>query len=149
MRDEILKMYQDKVLFAFALRMTKSHTTAHDLVQDTLVRILDKDKYQDQGSIVGYVKTVMKRIHLNNIRRVETTTRILDTYQQKYHRTAHDDAFNAVYANQVYQQAKYKEVLRLSALGYTAEDIGAILGVSPNTIFSQIRRNKQACRPYK
>jgi len=149
MREKIIQMYQDKILFAFALRMTKSHANAHDLVQDTLVRILDKDMYQDTGNIVGYVKTVMKRIHLNNIRRVEITTRVLDTYQQKYHKDAHDDAFNAVYANQVYQHAKHKEVLRLSALGYTGEDISAILGININTIFSHTRLNKEACRPYK
>jgi RNA polymerase sigma-70 factor (ECF subfamily) len=67
--QELMKLYKSKYMYAVALEFTKDPDDALDLMQDTYVRIMDHKSYYKENSLHGWVKVVMKRIHLNNVRR--------------------------------------------------------------------------------
>lgn len=140
MNDEILKLYENKFMLKQAMRLTKNIDKAHDLVQDTLIKIIDNaDKYTaSKGTPAGFVTVVMRRIHLNNVRHVGIATRALETYMARQDEPIHD-ATQYVYCRQLIARSKYKEILKLKALGYTAKDISKIIGMNHNTIFSHTR----------
>lgn len=51
-------------LFSYAIRMTRDHAAAEDLVQDTFLKALKhRDKYQDQGpdSLMGWLAIIQRR----------------------------------------------------------------------------------------
>ena len=150
MNDEILKLYENKFMFSQAMRLTKDKDQAYDLVQDTFIKIIDNlDKYEHRGTIHGYVTTVMKRIHLNNIRRDDIRGRALDTYSDKYYPHEVDDAINYVYCRQLIKKCRHKEILKYQALGYTTEDIAEITGINKNTVFSKSRYMRKEMSKHK
>lgn len=51
-------------LFSYAIRMTRDHAAAEDLVQDTFLKALKhRDKYQEQGpdSLMGWLAVIQRR----------------------------------------------------------------------------------------
>ena len=123
-----------------AMRFTQDMEKARDLVQDTFIRMMDKqDQYnQDNSNPQAFVTIVMKRIHLNNVRRSKITTRIMDVYAQKYG-VSSSDATDYVFCRQLIKESKYKDILKHVALGYTTKDVAKILGINMNTAFSRTR----------
>lgn len=140
MNDEILKLYENKFMFKQAMRLAKDVDRAHDLVQDTMIRLMDNaNKYTaSQGTPTGFVLVVMRRIHLNNVRRVGIINRGLETYAARQDNPMHD-ATDYVYCRQLIKRSKYREILKHKALGYTTQDISKIMGINKNTIFSRTR----------
>jgi len=140
MNDEILKLYENKFMFRQAMRLAKDVDRAHDLVQDTMIRLMDNaNKYTaSQGTPAGFVLVVMRRIHYNNVRRVGIINRGLETYAAKQDNPTHD-ATDYVYCRQLIKRSKYREILKHKALGYTTQDISKIMGINKNTIFSRTR----------
>jgi DNA-directed RNA polymerase specialized sigma24 family protein len=52
MNDEILKLYENKFMFKQAMRLAKDVDRAHDLVQDTMIRLMDNaNKYTASSKI--------------------------------------------------------------------------------------------------
>ena len=96
------------------------------------------DKYEPRGTIHGYITTVMYRIHLNNMRRYGIITRALETYADRQDNPTHD-ATDYVYCRQLIKRSKYREILKHKALGYTTHDIGEIIRLNKNTVFSRTR----------
>jgi DNA-directed RNA polymerase specialized sigma24 family protein len=46
MTNEILELYENKFMFKQAMRLAKDVDRAHDLVQDTMIRLMDNaNKY--------------------------------------------------------------------------------------------------------
>lgn len=140
MRKEIIDLYENEFMLYQALNLTKDMEKAQDLVQDTLVRIMERqDKYnQNKGTAEGFVTVVMKRIHLNNIRHLKITTRIMDVYAQKY-KPSESDMTDYVFCRQLINKTRDKDILKHIALGYTTKDIGEILDININTAFSRAR----------
>ena len=137
-------------MFAIAFELTGDDQQALDLVQDTYIRIMDKEyNYRKVGSLHGFIKVVMYRIHLNNIRRNDIRDRALDTYKEKYKLNEVIDTTNYVYCRQLIKKCRHKEVLKYQALGYTAEDISKIMGINKNTIFSKSRYLRKELSKYK
>jgi RNA polymerase sigma-70 factor (ECF subfamily) len=149
MNDEILKLYKNKFMFSQAMRLTKDRDQAHDLVQDTFIRVMDNlDKYEPRGTVHGYVTTVMYRIHLNNMRRCGIITRALENYAVRQDNPIHD-ATNYVYCKQLIKRSRYKDILKHRALGYTTKDVGKIMGMNENTVSSCMRYIREDLAKYE
>jgi RNA polymerase sigma-70 factor (ECF subfamily) len=149
--QELMKLYKSKYRYAFALEFTKDHDDALDLMQDTYVKIMNKRSYYvDRGNgLHGWIKVVMKRIHLNNVRRDGIKERALMTYEDKYKPQEAHDSTDLVYCKQLIKVCRHKEILKLQALGYRAEDISEITGINKNTVFSKWRYMRDHLRKYK
>ena len=147
--QELMKLYKSKYMYAVALEFTKDPDDALDLMQDTYVRIMDHKSYYKENSLHGWVKVVMKRIHLNNVRREGIKERALMTYGDKYKPPESHDSTDLVYCKQLIKLCRHKEILKLQALGYRAEDISEITGINKNTIFSKWRYMRDHLRRYK
>ena len=144
-----MKLYKSKYMYAVALEFTKDPDDALDLMQDTYVRIMDHKSYYKENSLHGWVKVVMKRIHLNNVRREGIKERALMTYGDKYKPQESHDSTDFVYCRQLIKMCRYKEMLKLQALGYRAEDISEITGINKNTVFSWRYKMRDHLRKYK
>lgn len=140
MKKELIDLYENGFMLRQAMRFTQDMEKARDLVQDTFIRMMDKqDQYnQDNSNPQAFVTIVMKRIHLNNVRRSKITTRIMDVYAQKYG-VSSSDATDYVFCRQLIKESKYKDILKHVALGYTTKDVAKILGINMNTAFSRTR----------
>lgn len=150
MVNEILKLYENGFMLRQAMRFTQDMEKARDLVQDTFIRMMDKqDQYnQDNSNPQAFVTVVMRRIYLNNVRRLKITTRIMDVYAQKYGVTS-SDATDYVFCRQLIKESKHKDILKHVALGYTTKDIAKILGINMNTAFSRTRYMRESLAQFK
>ncbi len=55
----------------FAYMLTSNRDDAYDLLQDTMLKVLDnRDKYTENTNFKGWVFTIMRNIFINNYRRV-------------------------------------------------------------------------------
>jgi RNA polymerase sigma-70 factor (ECF subfamily) len=55
----------------FALMLTSNHHDAEDLMQETVLKVLDnKDKFVDNSNFKGWVLTVMRNIFINNYHKI-------------------------------------------------------------------------------
>jgi RNA polymerase sigma-70 factor (ECF subfamily) len=150
LKERLLEIYKSNYMFAIAFEFTRDDQQALDLVQDTYIRIMDKQShYRKVGSLHGFIKVVMKRIHLNNIRRDDIRDRALDTYSDKYYPHEVDDAINYVYCRQLIKKCRHKEILKYQTLGYTTEDIAEITGINKNTVFSKSRYMRKEMSKHK
>jgi len=146
---ELTELYKNNFMYAIAFEFTQDHDDAFDLMQDTYVRIMNKKSYYKEKSFHGWVKVVMKRIHLNNIRREAIKNRALMTYEDKYKPPESHDSTDFVYCKQLIKICKHKEILKLQAVGYTVEDISEMTGINKNTVFSKSRYMRDKLREYK
>jgi RNA polymerase sigma factor (sigma-70 family) len=144
MIKEILKLYESEFMLYQALKLTQDVEKAEDLVQDTLIRIMERqDRYKQKGSLEGFVTVVMKRIYLNKVRHLKITSRIMDVYAQKY-KPSESDMTDYVFCRQLIKESKHKDILKHVALGYTTKDIANILGINMNTAFSRTRYMRES-----
>lgn len=73
-------------LLNFAYQLTTNREAAHDLVQDTTLKVLDnEDKYVDNVNFKGWVFTIMRNIFINNYRRQVRSATVVDTTEDLYH----------------------------------------------------------------
>jgi len=148
-RKEILKLYESEFMLYQALKLTQDVEKAEDLVQDTLIRIMERqDRYKHKGSPEGFVTVVMKRIYLNKVRHLKITNRIMDVYAQKY-KPSESDMTDYVFCRQLIKETKDKDILKYVALGYRTKDIGEILGINVNTAFSRTRYMRKNLAEFK
>ena len=134
----LLDYYHDKTMYKLALKMVKDNQKAHDLVQDTVIRILEKQHlYADAGKPVAFIKVMMKRIHLNQVRKHNVHMNHIDDYVEDSY--IDDTAFNRMYIDQILSKAKYRDLLYLRMQGFKAHEIGRILDLNINTVFSRDR----------
>lgn len=68
--DALYSMYSRR-LYAFALKLTKSHTDAKEIVQDTFVKLwLNREHVLPSESFQSYLFTITKNTILNKVRTV-------------------------------------------------------------------------------
>ena len=57
-------------LLSFAYRLTSDHDEAHDLLQDTTLKMLsNKSKFVEQNNFKGWAMTIMKNLFINHYRK--------------------------------------------------------------------------------
>lgn len=70
----------------FAYMLTSNRDDAYDLLQDTMLKVLDnRDKYTENTNFKGWVFTIMRNIFINNYRRNVRSATIVDTTDNLYH----------------------------------------------------------------
>lgn len=86
---------QDQML-STALMLTSNSEDAHDLLQDTTLRVLDNtEKYVDNVNFKGWVMTIMRNIFINNYNRTIRTYTIIDNSVDIYNLdTINDSGFD-------------------------------------------------------
>lgn len=66
-------------MFNVALILTSNKDDAHDLLQDTTLKVLDnREKYVDNVNFKGWVMTIMRNIFINNYHRAVRTFTMID-----------------------------------------------------------------------
>ncbi|MDL2265924.1 RNA polymerase sigma factor [Parabacteroides sp. OttesenSCG-928-G21] len=66
-------------MFNVALMLTSNTEDAHDLLQDTTLKVLDnREKYVDNVNFKGWVMTIMRNIFINNYHRTVRTYTMID-----------------------------------------------------------------------
>lgn len=69
----------------FAYRLTSDYDDAHDLLQDTIYKVLtNQDKYTDNTNFKGWVLTITRNLFINNYRRQVRSGIINDTTDNLY-----------------------------------------------------------------
>lgn len=77
----------------FAYMLTSDREDAADLMQDTMLKVLDNaDKFTDNSNFKGWVFTIMRNIFINNYRRGVRTATIVDTTDNLYHLNLSQDS---------------------------------------------------------
>ncbi len=70
----------------FAFTLTANRDDAYDLLQDTILKVLDnREKYVDNTNFKGWVFTIMRNIFINNYRRVVRSATVIDRTEDLYH----------------------------------------------------------------
>jgi len=73
-------------LLNFAYMLTSNRDDAYDLLQDTTLKALDnEDKYSEGTNFKGWLFTIMRNIFINNYRRSQRASTIVDTTENLYH----------------------------------------------------------------
>ncbi|MDR3340245.1 MAG: RNA polymerase sigma factor [Candidatus Symbiothrix sp.] len=68
-QERILNL--QKNMFHFALMLTDDKHNAEDLLQETMLKVLDnREKYQDNTNFKAWVLTIMRNIFINNYRKI-------------------------------------------------------------------------------
>ena len=69
-----------KSLRPFAMRLTKDHEDANDLLQDTLMKaFLNREKYADGTNLKAWLYTIMKNTFITNYQRMVRKNTFIDT----------------------------------------------------------------------
>jgi len=136
-------------LRAFSLKLTGNEADAHDLYQDTALRIISNaDKYQPNTNFKAWAVTIMRNIFINNYRKKIRRGTILDQTPNNYY----INSGGQVIENDGETRMAYKELLRMvSALpedfkrpfwmaykGYKYDEIAEKLEAPLGTIKSRI-----------
>lgn len=70
----------------FAYMLTSDREDAADLMQDTMLKVLDNaDKFTDNSNFKGWVFTIMRNIFINNYRKVVRSATVIDQTEDLYH----------------------------------------------------------------
>ncbi|MDR1499965.1 MAG: RNA polymerase sigma factor [Tannerellaceae bacterium] len=71
-QDNLLSIQEN--MMNFALMLTSNHHDAEDLMQETLLKVLDnKEKFVDNANFKGWVLTIMRNTFINNYHRLVRT----------------------------------------------------------------------------
>ena len=83
-QQRLLELQDNMLNFAYLL--TSNNEEAHDLLQDTTLKVLDnQDKYTDNTNFKGWVFTIMRNIFINNYRRLVRNQTMVDQTDDLYH----------------------------------------------------------------
>ena len=68
-----------------AMKLTKRHDDAQDLIQDTYFKALkNKDKFATGTNLKGWLYTIMKNTFINNYRRKKQQNTFVDETESQY-----------------------------------------------------------------
>lgn len=133
----------------FAYMLTSNRDDAYDLLQDTMLKVLDnQDKYVENTNFKGWVFTIMRNIFINNYRRVVRSATVIDQTEDCYHLNLSQDSGlespEGSYAASEITAAinefpeKYRVPFSMHVAGYKYNEIADEMGLPLGTIKSRI-----------
>ncbi len=152
---EFARLLEDQLprLRRYARALTRDPSRADDLVQDTLVRALDKQHlYQDGTNLRAWLFTLMHNQHVNNARRNVREDNSLDVDTVAAHLVAITDPTASRQLREVDEAIgklamEQRQVILLIGLeGMSYEEAAAILDVPIGTVRSRLSRGRVALR---
>jgi RNA polymerase sigma factor (sigma-70 family) len=145
--EEALYRQFSITMFKLCLRYAGDRSEAEDMLQEGFIRVFaDLQDYRFQGSLEGWIRRVVVRAALRQLRQKRCFA-VLEDLPDQYAEdaeTMQDEPVlrsGAAYVAQLMQQlpAGYRTVLNLYAIeGYTHEEIAGLLGISTGTSKSQL-----------
>lgn len=158
-----LQLYGPRLLL-FAKQQTRSHEDAEDVLQDALVKLVDKLK---SGEFVGgqdawmpYLYTTIRRLAIDLSRSSDRRKRRedtaghqieedhLDSYHPWFESNASDNEMRSLIEPKLKElPEKFSEVILMKIWGErTFAEIGEVLGISQNTAASRYRYGLEALK---
>jgi RNA polymerase sigma-70 factor (ECF subfamily) len=147
--DALYTLYSRR-LYAFALKMTKSHSDAKEIVQDTFVRLwLNRENVLPEDSFQSYLFTIARNTILNKMRTLINMPVFVDymEYMNEHHLSA-DNTSEGMEMDEFrkkLEQAKetlpetQKNVFELSKeLGLSHTEVAKQLNLSEQTVRNQL-----------
>jgi len=137
-------------LLTVARRYAPDHAMAQDILQDSLVRILQKiDQYAGTGSFEGWMRRVVISVALKQLDR-KWMRREISVGDQRDNRTVAPVALDHLAAEDILACIQelpngYRQVFNLYAIeGYSHREIAQMVGCSASNSRSQYTRARQA-----
>lgn len=145
---EIPIMSAYDMLYRYAMYLSKDEDYAHDLLQETVLRIMaNADKYKDQGKFHAWARTVMKRIYLNDQSSNERhKNKFIDGYDYLNDESTHPFVSENQYVYLKYDLHKailmlpprYSKIMVMILAGYKYEEIAKKMDMSIGYVKSTI-----------
>ncbi len=144
---ELLNLREN--MYNFALTLTPDRQDAQDLLQDTILKVLDnQEKFIDNRNFKGWVLTIMRNIFINNYNRIVRTQSIIDRDADLYNLDMENSslAYNPDCAYELKElinfvdglKPEYKIPFSLYEAGYKYEEIAEELDIPIGTVKSRI-----------
>jgi len=151
--SRLMNLQSNMLNFAYVL--TSNRDDAYDLLQDTMLKVLDnRDKYVENTNFKGWVFTIMRNIFINNYRRIVRSNTIVDRTEDLYHLNLPQDsgfetpegafAVNEISAAIDEFPEKYRVPFSMHVAGYKYNEIAEKMGLPLGTIKSRIFFARQA-----
>lgn len=159
---ELLSVQKD--LLNFAYKLTGDGDDAHDLLQETSLRLLDnREKYVPDTNFKSWAYTVMRNLFINNYRKILREQTYVDTSENLYHLNLSQDSgldtpqgtVSLIEINAAIDSlsADYRVPFRLYTEGYKYEEISESLSLPLGTVKSRIHyarhRLQEVLRDYR
>ncbi|MDE6097968.1 MAG: RNA polymerase sigma factor [Muribaculaceae bacterium] len=82
-QSKLIELQSNMLNFAYIL--TSNRDDAYDLMQDTMLKVLDnEDKYTDNVNFKGWVLTIMRNIFINGYRKASRASVVVDRSEDMY-----------------------------------------------------------------
>lgn len=146
-----METYKEKILKAqgllrrMAMSLTRDKDDAHDLTQDTILKLLDNElKYTEQSNFSGWALMVMKNLFLNNYRKVAKFQKETDFVAVDNISVAFDETPESVMGHKEISKVVnnlptiYKRPIVLYLQGYSYGEIAEKLNLPIGTVKSRI-----------
>lgn len=159
---DLLSVQKDLLYFAY--KLTGDSDDAHDLLQETSLRLLDnREKYVSDTNFKSWAYTVMRNLFINNYRKVLREQTYVDTSENLYQLNLSQDSgldtpqgtvsLREINAAIDSLSADYRAPFRLYTEGYKYEEISEALSLPLGTVKSRIhyarRRLQELLRDYR
>lgn len=133
----------------FAMMLTSNRDDAQDLLQDTLLKVLENaEKYADNTNFKGWVFTIMRNLFINNYRRMARSATVIDQTEDLYQLdivtdTAVDSPEGTYAASEITKAIEefsddYRIPFSMHVAGYKYEEIAQETGLPLGTVKSRI-----------
>ncbi len=151
-------------LLNFAYLLTSNRDEAYDLLQDTTLKALDnEDKYVENVNFKGWVFTIMRNIFINNYRKTNRTSTVVDHTADLYHlnlqkESSFESPEGSVAAKEIKAaiesfSSEYRIPFTMHIAGYKyneiAERMHLPLGTVKSRIFFARQRLQKMLKDYK
>lgn len=137
----------------YARHLTRDPDFADDIVQECLVRALDRiDSWRPGTNLRAWLFTILRNGFLDEVRRVQRNPLLEETAVDDQLPSVHGDpearfAFREVREAFLALRADHREILLLVAIeGFRYEEAADVLGVPVGTVRSRLSRARQALR---
>jgi len=110
----------ERLLFAFALRLTSNRTDAEDLMQETSLRAYrHKDKFAAGTNFKSWISTIMRNAYINRYRKMKTRRHLNNSIE--------NHSFALENANSIPNQGEHD--LRMQELKKMLDSVGDLYSV--------------------
>ena len=145
-----------RILENYAIMLTKDTEDAHDLLQETVLRILTNiDKYEDKGCFRAWAKLIMQRVFLNNTKKVQkhkmTFINGHDYINDEIHHPQVSES-NDEYSKEEIEKAigslspKSAKMITMQMCGYKYEEIAIKMNITTGCVKSTIHSARKQLR---
>ena len=155
--QKLLTLQENMLNFAYIL--TSNREDAYDLLQDTILKVLaNEDKYVENTNFKGWVFTIMRNIFINNYRRTNRISIIVDNSNSQYQLnqptdsgySSPEDSYTIKEINNVIKSfpETYRIPFSMFLAGYHYTEIASKMNLPVGPVKSRIFYARQKLKDY-